>query len=331
LSIFNGNVWTVIGPEAVEGFGETKAMSSILKDTNNVDHAVILMKINGQIQGIWCSESFLINGNNTVDGFFELTKGLNLSGSSAIRGNLTGTASTADRLTISRTINGVNFDGSSNITITANTTNLLTRGTYLTGSNFNGSLPTTWNVDASPNNDIGTIVARDSNGSFAANAITAANFIGTLSGNVNVTLPVSFKKFNENLPWEAYFEYSMGGGSRADGIAFYLQSNDTNVGGFGGGMGYQGIPNSIAVCFDTYNNSPEVPSDVSNNHIELNVNGSIDSIAVVTNPSCYGNQSGPLGDLDLCGSSETYGFSVLIGFTIVMLLGGIIAARRLSD
>lgn len=131
------------------------------------------------------------------------------------------------------------------------------------------------------------------------------------SGNVNVTLPVSFRQFNKNLPWEAYFEYSMGGGSRADGIAFYLQSNDTNVGGLGGGMGYQDIPNSIAVCFDTYNNSPAVPSDVSNNHIELNVNGSINSLAVVTNPSCYGNQGGQLGlgNLDLCGSTETYGFS----------------------
>jgi hypothetical protein len=191
LSIFNGTVWTMIGPESVEGFDETRATSSILKDTNNVDHAVILMKINGLIQGIWCSESFSINSNNTVDGFFELVKGLNLSSSSNIQGNLTGNASTANRLITNRTINGVNFDGSSNITITANTTNLLTRGTYLTGSNFNGSLPTTWNVDASPNNDIGTVVARDSTGSFAANAITAANFIGTLSGNVNITTGTS--------------------------------------------------------------------------------------------------------------------------------------------
>jgi hypothetical protein len=191
LSIFNGNVWTVIGPEAVEGFGETKAMSSVLKDTNNIDHAVILMKINGQVQGIWSSESFSINNNNAIDGFFELLRGLNLSGFSAIRGNLIGNVSTANRLTTGRTINGVNFDGSSNVSITASTTNSLIRGTYLTGSDFNGSSSTTWNVDASSSNSIGTIVARDSNGSFDANTITASNFIGTLSGNVNVTTGTS--------------------------------------------------------------------------------------------------------------------------------------------
>ena len=191
LSIFNGNVWTVIGPEAVDGFGETRAMSSILKDTNDIDHAVILMKINGQVQGIWCSESFSINNSNAIDGFFELVKGLNVSGSSTIQGSLLGNASTANRLATIRTINGINFDGSSNITVTANTPNLLTRGTYLTGSNFNGSSPTTWGVDASSSNNIGTVVARDSNGSFAANEITAINFIGTLSGNVNVTTGTS--------------------------------------------------------------------------------------------------------------------------------------------
>jgi hypothetical protein len=191
LSIFNGNVWTVIGPEAVPGFGETRAMSSILKDTNNTDHAVILMKINGQVQGIWCSESFSINVSNSIDGFFDLIKGLNVAGSSTIQGSLSGNASTASKLATTRTINGVSFDGSSDITVTANTTNSLIRGTYLTGSNFNGSLSTTWSVDALSSNSIGTVVARDSNGSFAANTITATNFIGTLSGNVNVATGTS--------------------------------------------------------------------------------------------------------------------------------------------
>lgn len=191
LSIFNGNVWTVIGPEAVPGFGETRSMSSILKDTNNTDHAVILMKINGQVQGIWCSESFSINASNSIDGFFDLVKGLNVAGSSTIQGSLLGNASTASKLATTRTINGVNFDGSSDITVTATTPNSLIRGTYLTGSNFNGSLSTTWSVDATSGDSIGTVVARDSSGSFAANVITATNFIGTLSGNVNVTIGTS--------------------------------------------------------------------------------------------------------------------------------------------
>jgi hypothetical protein len=191
LSIYNGTVWVIIGPEAVPGFGETRAMSSILKDINNIDHAVILMKVNDTVQGIWCSEGFSINNSNPVDGFFQLLKGLNLSGTSTIQGNLIGNASTADKLTVGKTINGVVFDGSSDITFTANTTNSLTRGTYLTGANFNGASPTTWSVDASPTTGIGTVVARDNNGSFAANVITAVNFVGTLSGNVNITTGTS--------------------------------------------------------------------------------------------------------------------------------------------
>jgi hypothetical protein len=56
---------------------------------------------------------------------------------------LSGNASTATILQTTRTINGVNFNGSANITVTANTTSTLTLGTGLTGTSFNGSAAVT--------------------------------------------------------------------------------------------------------------------------------------------------------------------------------------------
>lgn len=61
----------------------------------------------------------------------------------------------------------------------------LTRGNYISGGpiSFDGSVAGTWNIDATPLNSSGFIVARDSNGDFAAGTITA-NFIGPLTGDV---------------------------------------------------------------------------------------------------------------------------------------------------
>lgn len=70
---------------------------------------------------------------------------------------------------------------------------------------------------------------------------------------------------------------SNGGGGDADGIgadglAFVVQTNNSNVGSTGGGLGYQGINNSVAVEFDTYNNGRT--SDGNNgNHVGIGING----------------------------------------------------------
>ena len=52
------------------------------------------------------------------------------------------------------------------------------------------------------------------------------------------------------------FQITEPGNSGADGIAFVIQnSSATAIGVFGGGIGYMGIPNSLAIEFDTYPNS----------------------------------------------------------------------------
>lgn len=67
-------------------------------------------------------------------------------------------------------------------------------------------------------------------------------------------------------------------GCGADGITFVVQTNANNIGGAGGGMGYYGIPNSVAVEFDSWNNG--AGDNNSSNHVGIDLNGSVDSIAL---------------------------------------------------
>ena len=75
-------------------------------------------------------------------------------------------------------------------------------------------------------------------------------------------------------------------GPGADGLTFTVQPNSATVGGSGGGMGYFGIPNSIAAEFDTYDNG--IPSgDPNGNHIGIDLNGSINSVVTAVIPGRF--------------------------------------------
>lgn len=65
-----------------------------------------------------------------------------------------------------------------------------------------------------------------------------------------------------------------GGIEGADGFAFVIQNDSTAaLGAAGGGIGYDGIPKSIAVEFDTFQNGWGGVSDPDNNHISIHTNG----------------------------------------------------------
>lgn len=61
----------------------------------------------------------------------------------------------------------------------------------------------------------------------------------------------------------------------ADGLTFTLQTTGNNVGGIGGGLGYSGVSNSVAVEFDTFDNGETGGS----NHVGIDTNGNTNSIA----------------------------------------------------
>ena len=194
LKIYDGSIWELVGPEAVAGFGVTRARSTALFDTMGNPHAVIFFEINDTVIAISTGEEFTLNPLNFVPGFpSTLISGINLSVNSKIQSNIIGNATSSDRLSESRFINGVPFDGQSNITIKSSTTNKLVKGTYILGSDFDGSDQTTWSIDATSANQIGKIVARNSSGGFAAGIITA-DLVGNVAGNVTVNSGTS--RFN---------------------------------------------------------------------------------------------------------------------------------------
>ena len=187
LKIYTGSAWTFIGPEAVAGFGVTRARATSLDDSVGDPRPVIILETNGTALAICTSQAFTINPSNAVAGFENnLVAGINLSTTAKIKGDITGNAASADRLTTARTINGVPFDGQQNVTIKSSTTNKLVRGTYIFGSDFDGSAEVTWSVDATSSNVIGKLVARNSEGGFSAGTISA-DLVGNVTGNVTAS------------------------------------------------------------------------------------------------------------------------------------------------
>lgn len=85
------------------------------------------------------------------------------------------------------------------------------------------------------------------------------------------------------------FQMSSPGGSSdsdglgADGIVFVVQPVSSTVGGLGGGIGYQGIPNSLGIEFDTWNNG--VPNDPDGNHVGVDLAGSVASVVTMPIPT----------------------------------------------
>ena len=71
------------------------------------------------------------------------------------------------------------------------------------------------------------------------------------------------------------FRISATGGGGADGLAFVLQTVSASLGEAGGGMGYQNVPNSMAIEFDTWRNG----WDADDNHLGILINGEIDHAA----------------------------------------------------
>ncbi len=74
------------------------------------------------------------------------------------------------------------------------------------------------------------------------------------SGSAFYATPVNIQSFTTDFT----FQQSNGPG---DGVTFTLQGNSpAALGAYGKGLGYAGIPNSIAIKFDRYNNSGEGPN-----------------------------------------------------------------------
>ncbi|CEK15804.1 Legume lectin domain [Chthonomonas calidirosea] len=133
-----------------------------------------------------------------------------------------------------------------------------------------------------------------SNSSLAANAPYTLSLVGNASYLNNRLRLTPATGFQDGAAWFGAQLYVQGGfdstfqfqitdlGSSpgftpgADGIAFVIQDDPAGtsaLGGYGGEIGYGGITHSLAVEFDTYQNSYFVPPDPNNNHIAIHTHG----------------------------------------------------------
>ena len=62
----------------------------------------------------------------------------------------------------------------------------------------------------------------------------------------------------------------------ADGLVFAVQTVSNTAGGAGGGIGYAGLPHSVGLEFDTWNNGGI--DGGSSNHVGIDTNGDVNSV-----------------------------------------------------
>ncbi len=114
------------------------------------------------------------------------------------------------------------------------------------------------------------------------------------TGDGFYTTPVTMP---EDRSFSAYFSFRMSepnctetSQTGGDGLTFTIKPNLGNHGSSGGGIGYFGIPESIAVEFDSFYN-PE-HNDPAKHHVGINLNGEVQSVAKVELPfSLYSSQT----------------------------------------
>lgn len=147
-------------------------------------------------------------------------------------------------------------------------------------------------------NDFSSVAGLQLNGSTAqvGNVLRltpeAYNQSGTafLSNPVSLAANVSFSSafsFRISTPT---FGIGDGDGIGADGITFIVQTNSSTAGGAGGGIGYQGIPNSVAIEFDTFDNGV-FGNDPNGNHVGIDLNGNIQSVVTQPYATRFNNNS----------------------------------------
>ena len=66
-------------------------------------------------------------------------------------------------------------------------------------------------------------------------------------------------------------------GQGADGLVFVVQTVANTAGGAGGGIGYQGLGNSVGIEFDTFNNG--LQDGNNGNHVGIDISGNVSSVA----------------------------------------------------
>ncbi|WP_424969908.1 lectin-like domain-containing protein [Dinoroseobacter sp. S76] len=116
----------------------------------------------------------------------------------------------------------------------------------------------------------------------AEDTLTLTESVDYQNGSAFLDTPIAITGQTAfSAAFELSFSNPRGGG--ADGIVFVVQNAPAGpvAQGFnGGGIGYEGITKSVGVEFDTWQNTQF--ADPDGNHVGINLNGSVTSIATGT-------------------------------------------------
>lgn len=136
--------------------------------------------------------------------------------------------------------------------------------------------------------DFSSVSGLQLNGSAAqaGSALRVTPSVGNQAGSVFSTNPVTLAA---DVSFSTRFSFRIsnpggiidGDGIGADGLVFVVQTNSSDVGGAGGGIGYAGIPKSVGIEFDTWNNGLG-SGDPDGNHVAIDTNGGLASPLAVT-------------------------------------------------
>ena len=141
-------------------------------------------------------------------------------------------------------------------------------------------------------------------GSLTPNGDCALRLTNDLSqsGSAFLTDPISLAS-DASFSTAFSFQITNPKNGGADGIVFVVQTVASNVGGSGGGIGYQGISNSVGVEFDTWDNDSGYDPDAS--HIGIDLNGSVASVVTTSISPALDNGEVWYAWVDYDGSSDT--------------------------
>ena len=179
ITVANTGVTSVTGTSPVVSSGGTTPAISMPAATTSVsgyltstDWTTFNNKGSGSVTSV--------SGTGSVNGI-TLTGTVTSSGNLTLGGTL-GSIANSQLTNSSITVNSTAISLGGSATITAVNPNALTIGTYLTGTSYNGSAAVTIAADATSTNTASKLVARDSNGDFAAGTITATKYVGVSGG-----------------------------------------------------------------------------------------------------------------------------------------------------